>query len=250
MTSPTALQVASWKKLPVGRVNTKRYDRIKRETIWTTGHPRSGNTWVNRLLSDALNSALQVQPGYDVQYWGNRWDGPYVIRKTHSKEDLNGPVVYIQRDPRDSIVSAMHYRNNKDMDAMLEGRNTREEFEGLWGYRDFIEKWLPHLKNPRPHLAMVWYEDLHRDGPTELRRIVYDLIGEHLSETWAEEVCRRQQFDVASARLGDEHSMWVGKVDNWKRYFSRESAEIFDRYLGELTMELGYIEDRDWWRKL
>jgi hypothetical protein len=45
--------------------------------IFTAGYPRSGSTWLNRLLGDLLDSPLQVPntPSAELEYFGPGRDG-------------------------------------------------------------------------------------------------------------------------------------------------------------------------------
>lgn len=235
----------NWKKKPVGTVDPKIFDRTMRVAIRTTGHPRSGNTWVNRLLSDALNAGMQTEPRAEVQYWGKDWDSQYVIRKTHSRDPLPFPCVYVQRDPRDVLVSAMHYRRIPNIDQMLGKVTNADEFRSIWDYRSYVEAWLPRVA--AGHASMVYYEDLHRDCANELVRLVKELTGIDIDIGEAGRVCARQSFEVAHERRGD-HAMWKGKAGNWKEHFNLKAAKLVDEFLGDLLVAMGYEGDREWWK--
>ena len=56
--------------------------------VFTTGIPKSGNTWLNRLLSDALRAPLQNDHDEPIQYYGlDDYDDKYVVRKLHMPWD-------------------------------------------------------------------------------------------------------------------------------------------------------------------
>ena len=62
--------------------------------IYATAHPRSGQTWLLRMLSYILDATLDGD-----QYWGEgEPSGVYNVNKSHSLEKF-GPTVFIYRDP-------------------------------------------------------------------------------------------------------------------------------------------------------
>lgn len=91
--------------------------------VYVIGFPKSGNTWLTRLLSDALNSNIYTPPNDPVTGAENSQEknGRYIIYKKHTegikRQFLNAKKIYILRDPRAVFVSAFfhNYRhiNNK-----------------------------------------------------------------------------------------------------------------------------------------
>lgn len=99
----------------------------KRKKIYVVGYPKSGNTWVVRLLSDVLNypvcptdvtGALEIASEIN-QHISENPENTYEITKLHFlpqrffKEAKDSPirVVYIYRDFRDIVVSSFFYWN-------------------------------------------------------------------------------------------------------------------------------------------
>ena len=37
-----------------------------------------------------------------------------------------------------------------------------------------------------------------------------------------------------------------GVIGDWANHFTRETAEIFDHYAGDMLVEMGYESDRNW----
>jgi hypothetical protein len=50
----------------------------------------------------------------------------------------------------------------------------------------------------------------------------------------------------------EERNSFVRKgiTGDWRNHFTREAAEIFDRWAGRLLIELGYESDREWVRSV
>ena len=198
--------------------------KMPKGPIYVTGNPRSGNTWLNRLLSDALASPAQTVPGNVLEWFGPRRDGQYVIRKRHltgaeADQMADGPVVFIQRDPRDLAVSKMYYRSAAPTDENLMGtlrsmierkpppNTTGRWYEGIGIFEAWVRSW-----TDRPELAtcMTTYERLHELGAQELARIIRALIDVDITAAKAEAVFDRQGFGRWSMQY--PHSMRKGKV--------------------------------------
>jgi hypothetical protein len=89
-----------------------------KEPIFVIGFPKSGNTWLARLLAEATQSNIAVNCSSDtVNAVDNSTErsGRHVIYKKHVVEDeakvLQCKVVYIVRDVRDVLVSWFFHCN-------------------------------------------------------------------------------------------------------------------------------------------
>ena len=47
-----------------------------------------------------------------------------------------------------------------------------------------------------------------------------------------------------------QKSMRKGVVGDWTNYYTRKHGELIDSFLGDTMLDLGYIQSRDWWKKL
>lgn len=233
-------------------------DYIKgKQEVFTTGFPRCGNTWLDRILSDALRAPLQPKPEEPIEYFGpSPHDGPYVVRKTHfyahqysgigySKKPAK--MVWIQRDPRDMAVSVMFYRRvQPDMMSVLKSVFQNQHIPGVpvIGYRWFMEGWLDSISCT----VATRYEALQENGPRELRRIYKAVTGKRLSKEESEEVIHRQRFDRWKSRY--PHSMRKGVSGDWHDWFNRKYGAYLTGCVGDIMLSQGYIDDMDWWKEL
>lgn len=219
--------------------------------VYITGHPRSGNTWLCRLLSYILYANLDsnVNGGEDYQYWGEGDPRPdYIVHKTHSLEPLPGPTVFIYRDPRDVACSAWHYRtSNKTLREAIEKLASPEfnQNDDKYGkYETFVRTWYKTgLAN-----TMIRYEDLHVDPLGNLQRVVYGLTRRKVSSQHINNAVFWLEFGAFKARNTPlmDHSMWQGKVGAWREYFTRKEADLCQYYWGDLMLEQGYISGPEW----
>jgi hypothetical protein len=89
-----------------------------KEPIFVVGFPKSGNTWLARLLAELTQSNIAVNNSSDAVNMADnssKRKGCYIIHKEHVvnnvEEVLQGRVVYIVRDVRDVLVSGFFHNN-------------------------------------------------------------------------------------------------------------------------------------------
>jgi len=227
---------------------------MEQKEIYVTAFPRSGNTWLNRLLADVLNSPMQTQPNAVVNWASEGRDGDYVLRKAHKLgyEKTDGKWIFIQRDPRDVAVSAMYYSKSPSLLETLMTLLCRCEpwKPGIFRKVGVYERWVRSWLDTGLADVVTKYEILHADPVHELSRIVSVLTGLSLDMDWIRECVQRQSFDVvAKSRKGDL-AMRKGIVGDWRNHFTRPEGHLLNDYLGEFMYEQRYIEKFDWWVNL
>lgn len=220
--------------------------------VYVSGFPRSGTTWLSRLLSGVLDSPLTNLTGEPVSTdFCATGEGDHTVIKTHwmSHEwDGQGKAVFIQRDPRDVAVSAAHYVGvswERIVDNMCvwsrdEFDKTRHIFHVQGTYYPFVQGWMN-----RSDAIHTTYEKLHKSGPNELYRIAIQL-GVQTKFRVVQAVYDKQRFELHNSK--HPHSLWRGRVGNWREYFTPEQGRVITSYLGTLMMEQGYIKELDWWK--
>ncbi len=121
---------------------------MNRQVVIVSGYPKSGNTWLTRLLADVLNCPAGGSHSSEdeKEIASEGWDrpAPYIVRKGHYRLDYNrqfladdnNPIpyahtlipekitderlIFIIRDPRDIIVSACHHWKKKDRQELID----------------------------------------------------------------------------------------------------------------------------------
>ncbi len=119
--------------------------------IHVVGYPKSGNTWLTRLVGDALNSPTgnrNLRHNLEIASEGNNRPGPYYILKSHSSKIFNGApsikkdscILYIVRDFRDVLVSSFfhHYKINENLVLLKDFCTKKSLSRIIW--RNFIFK--------------------------------------------------------------------------------------------------------------
>ena len=217
--------------------------------IFTTAYPRSGNTWLVRLLSDLLNASQQDIPSEPlINTFAEKIEPNYIIRKTHWYEwqypnigYAGEPckIIWISRDIRDMAVSIMHYRSLTS--DQLQNTIISLDNPGLpdVGIHAFVNGW---TENP-PDFH-VTYESLHNDPITVLKELHLEIAGESVSDERIERVIERQQFGRWNQTF--PHSMRKGIVGDWRNFFHYDDAILFEKLYGDILRFLGYTEDSSW----
>jgi len=225
--------------------------RVFMKEVIVNAYPKSGVTWLLRLICDLLEAQHKDTQQMEPLTYGHPVKGGWVVKKTHypywqhSIPILKGKtVVMSQRDPRDVVVSAMFYRKTMDLDAainvIIHPKNSYTKWVGSW--LDPIEP----LKVAQ--CVFTRYEWLHSHPIQALRWIIKELTGEWPSYARIEEALERQSFENMSRQYRDGgHFMRKGIVGDWRNHFTRDLARKFNEHLGEFMLEQGYIDGLDWW---
>jgi Sulfotransferase domain len=155
-------------------------DDFKAEDILIVGYPKSGNTWMQYLISSvaygidvaSAPDALIQDLVPDVHF--KKFFKPYFPTTFFKSHFLPRPdyrrVIYLLRDGRDAMVSYLHYiegLKGEKIDFLRLVRAKEWLFPGAW--HDHVEQW---LANPHgAEMIVVHYEDLKAETVGELRRI-------------------------------------------------------------------------------
>jgi hypothetical protein len=93
---------------------------MDQETVFVVGYPKSGCTWLTRLVAELLgcpvSGFLEEESTDDMAAEGQGRVSPYrVLRAHHQSHELSpfltptSKVIYVVRDPRDATISGAHY---------------------------------------------------------------------------------------------------------------------------------------------
>lgn len=244
-----------------------------RRAFYVVSHERSGthfaintifrNTYVRPFLhyvGDWLGPYDNPETRYShLEKFRNEWPrlrGRGGIIKTHSDASLFrtwypvAPVVYVWRDPRDTMVSFFHYLNSDE----LHRTNPGLESQRCASFADFLRRplsnylkhgfsdspdidsvvarWASHVSGwlAMPGVIVVRYEQLK----TDFRRVLY-----HICRS-VPLLPRLQQKPV---ELKDAVSVLprTGVVGEWKKYFSDADEEFLEAQAARFG-----LQRRDW----
>lgn len=211
-----------------------------RPNIFVIGYPRSGTTWLCRLIADAWNCPIGSIHSKDIFHGhpaeGRDRMGPFVVLHGHNPphkvdKGLGDFLFFIYRDPRDLIVSISHYFKrplDECIDDAIDGRKVKGP---LWfPIADYVTMWLESDKMD----YATQYERLHEDAIGVLAEVELTLKVEPSQDFG--DVVRRQSFSVrrnGSAPDRDYHlrHMRKGIIGDWKNHFSVEQLAKVQYYI-------------------
>ena len=207
------------------------------ETIIVVGYPKSGNTWMARLVGELLQCPVRGFWGQpenpDVAIEGLDRESDYQVFKGHhlfdqirNEIDLKH-IIYVVRDVRDIVISASYYFELQPYDNWrrrlyqlpeigkildkyfihIQRRKIQRMVEVVdagnkdvpWCYWPWDVHINPYLNNP--DVLMVRFEDLLSQPRIELIRVLNHLSIEPTPEDQINEAIIRQSFDNVKARF-------------------------------------------------
>jgi hypothetical protein len=245
-----------------------------RETIFVAGYPKSGNTWLTRLLADVLDSpsggCRPIDDDAEVATEGQDREGKYIVRKGHFRpvENNEGPivpkehklawkrittqkVVLIYRDPRDVLVSGAHYwrRDQAEHWDMIRTGHGSMRLHGPWDW--YMDEWLRF--EGEPWFVKVSYESLLKNTYYAICYVLSKLRIDIPVYSHVESAIQRQSFEEKKKALVKKphnpkynskfhrHFMRKGQAGSWKDELNPILAMAVVEMFGDTMRRLGYV---------
>ncbi|UZR95494.1 sulfotransferase domain-containing protein [Chondrinema litorale] len=225
--------------------------------------PRSGSTWLSELLADYFNLPRPSHYIFPIGFSS--------VIHTHVSPNFGlKDCFYIYRDGRDCYLSFYQYL----LKNLIEKGEEFNEF-GFWkkrfkkgDYKEHFDEnfsiyletqfkkkwhwgkhtlgWIEKSKNYK-NVELIKFEDL-KNNPLGIMTEVLEKRFGYISISSLEEAVKRQSIQTQKNRPKDQHRTFIrkGETGDWKNYFHRESADIFNYYAGKSLIKLGYEENSEW----
>ena len=167
--------------------------------------PKSGRTWLRMILEDFYVGLPFSHAGADELVRRKADKGPH-----EPSQFLNRPVVFLRRDPRDTVVSYYHDAKNRfgafDGDLKSFIRHPRAGIEYI---AKFNLRWLSR-RDEFDQFLEVSYEKMHENPVQEVRNIIEFLGLSGINDESITRACENNDFDrmrqrEVSGELGSRH---------------------------------------------
>jgi len=211
------------------------YPENPKKVVVVVGYPRSGNTYLTRLIADILDSpASRFGAALPLATEGADRPGDWFVTQLHMRPveypgdkrslvDANHfnfygyageHIVYIVRDPRDVAISAMHYWDlpniTETLKAMRAGTPPFGQILGSWN--DFNMDWTYGFKFIAD-IPIINYEMLCQRTEDQLfwlmKRFVNKNIGEKKWRRKVRDAMARQDIKVKRAEIIDDDAKGI-----------------------------------------
>lgn len=236
-------------------------------------HHKTGTVWMDGVFKAIADDVGAHYLDFRSEYGRleQRLQEPFVLFNydfdfrdcAHILERDDVRVLHLIRDPRDVLISAMHYHrksaeswlhtpvpgyNNVTYQRRLKEMPTRldqyvfEMEHSTAGTLRGMQEW----QYGRANCFEARYEDLRQDTDLAYWTRITDFLGFDEAEQIS---CRRRFWQNSLfgglSRLGNKH-VRSGDVAQWKREFDRELAYAFVAYFPNVLQMLAYEPDNKW----
>lgn len=250
-----------------------RSGRDDRGCVLVNGSPKTGTTWMLRMISSVPGYRAIGNFGSNIARYQSVSSGDVVHGHHMFSEDLwqilqskDVRVVLMVRDPRDQAVSRMYHvkrsgahrwherfgEMSKD-EALMACITGRPDLPGVEAMINLTYSWL----QARDKALCINYEALISNPVSEFCKVL-EYLGITPSEYLVQAIIARNQFERLtvgnrfwkSARKpgqDDPNSHYrKGVVGDWKNHFTNAHIEKFKQLVGAQLIDLGYEEDLHW----
>ena len=254
-----------------------------KKSIYVVGFPKSGNTWLARLLADVTQSNIDATNLVDAADNLLGRQGDYLIHKVHDCNKLprsdGTMIVYVVRDIRDVLVSAFFFNNKFVQEEWISGNSekhgVRRSFymayfkrqirrmnkcwtgnelsvliNRLKGNRNRLGGWSEHIENctQSRQALIVRYEDLLEDAIKEVRK-VGDFLSLQVSQQQISAAVENQSFEKRKKQFlnsGDSKNakfLRSGRSGGYRNFLTPELLREIEKEHGRTMCKFGYDLD-------
>ena len=254
--------------------------------IVVTGFPKSGSTWLARLLGELCQCPVTgVGSAHPIAEEGQDRESDNVVRQLHLKptsiygtdrppnvwesavdnawwfgEELwnkeETRIIHIIRDPRDVAVSVYFYWQRDELweavEAMVFSKHPLKA-HGSWA--SYVKRWMPI-----EGVHWVKYGALNADPIGVLSDLAVEADLPNVIPVAA--AVKAQSFRATKERIarnGDnlpygkevqDRNLRKGIVGDWRNHWTMDLGQWADFYWKELLFDFGWERDRDWYTHL
>lgn len=254
-------------------------DRYPQKVLFVAGLPKSGTTWVEKMLSsfpgfheilipEVAAHELRTGGSHDFELpdaMFDRFRGMLALTKMHVHGSPHNAgvlrragvrYVVLFRDLRDVAVSNYFYVRNTPWHPEhpnYRGLGVGEGLEvfarrTLPAYASWVRSW--HANRDPARSLVLRYEELLTDDIGSLRRMaaLFDLPA---GEEQLRAIVERNSFKAMSGgrergQESDASFQRKGQAGDWRNHFTPGVARVYKGLIGDFLVEFGYEKGLDW----
>lgn len=228
--------------------------------ILVTEFPKSGGTWLCKMLSDLL--MLDFPENELPQFRESIMHGHHL-----NSSKFSMPIVLV-RDGRDVMVSYYYHLllgNNEVSDRTVRRYRDRLKFDNYEDVRTNMPRFIRYMFSEYPNemnrfswaqfvrsylerdepKILVKYESLLSECSFELEKIVLQLGRVTPDTIEVDHIVSKYSFaNMSKRKPGEEDKksfLRKGVAGDWKNNFNLEAQQLFDHFAGRELSELGYV---------
>lgn len=165
---------------------------------------------------------------------------------------------FIYRDPRDMLVSHVHYAT-----SMHQGHGMNEYYNRLAGFDERLKVAITGIEQDGLYMVGVakryegvfqWLEQPYtlclrfEDMINEQQRSLEAILAQFKTAGYSLPTPQEKAIEILREAIqpSRSHTFRKGKAGGWRDSFSQENKDLFKDVAGDLLIRLGYEKNNDW----
>jgi len=248
---------------------------MTKKNIIIVGYPKSGTTWLSRLVAELVECPLQGDWGFEninalYKEGQNRTSEFQVFKSHHTFQELESAsklnihkIIYIVRDPRDIVISGIHYfRFLPKLLAKKEGltlnpvlkktynrlvskkEKKRQMIQALLHGNNNLNPWLKlswnnhYLPYHKENLLFIKFEDLIDSPESECKNILTYLEvssnEDHIKNSIEKQSFQERKFNSSNKNEKELTKLLrKGVYGNWEKELTKTEISLFKEKLND-----------------